>query len=120
MSADLNQEDHVLDAPRLRRARTAFQAPPRHGGADLATVVGDLRLGNPVMTAAGTYGLGSETDAYGDLALLGAFVTKSLSCQPWKGNVGRNLVPGTGAGMLNSVGLKNPGARARTSPIIRS
>jgi len=73
--------------------------------------VGRVTLKNPVMNAAGTYGAGAELASFGDLSALGAFVTKSLSLRPWRGNQGHNLTPAPGGGMLNSVGLKNPGVR---------
>lgn len=74
--------------------------------------VGGVLLNNPVLNAAGTYGLGVECGAYGDLSALGAFVTKSISYDPWSGNSGNNVIPTAQVGMLNSVGLKNPGIRA--------
>jgi dihydroorotate dehydrogenase (NAD+) catalytic subunit len=76
--------------------------------ADLSTTVGSVTLANPVMTAAGTAGTGPELAAYLDLAGLGAMVVKSLSVEPWAGNPAPRLHP-TSAGMLNSVGLQNPG-----------
>ena len=78
---------------------------------DLSTTVGSVRLANPVMTAAGTAGTGRELSAYLDLAGLGAMVVKSLSAEPWAGNPAPRLHP-TDAGMLNSVGLQNPGIAA--------
>ena len=74
----------------------------------LSTQIGSVRLPNPVMTASGTAGLGTELGAYVDLADLGAFVAKSLSAEPWAGNPAPRLSP-TVAGMINSVGLQNPG-----------
>ena len=53
---------------------------------DLTTRVGSLTLANPVMTASGTAGYGTELAAYGDLDALGALVVKSLSADPWPGN----------------------------------
>jgi dihydroorotate dehydrogenase (NAD+) catalytic subunit len=64
------------------------------------------------MTAAGTYGFGLDLEPYGSLATLGAFVTKSLSLHPRKGNTGKNLIPTSSGAMLNSVGLRNPGLDA--------
>ena len=63
------------------------------------------------MTASGTVGHGTEVGEYVDLAALGAVVVKSLSAEPWAGNPSPRLheVP---AGMLNSVGLQNPGVEA--------
>ena len=73
--------------------------------------VGPLRLPNPVMTASGTAGHGAELGAYFDLSRLGAVVVKSLSAEPWSGNPAPRLVPVAG-GMLNSIGLHNPGVEA--------
>ena len=67
-----------------------------------------MRLPNPVMTASGTAGHGAELAAYVDLSRLGAVVVKSLSAEPWAGNPPPRLHP-TDGGMLNSVGLQNPG-----------
>ncbi|HEX2042688.1 MAG TPA: dihydroorotate dehydrogenase [Acidimicrobiales bacterium] len=75
---------------------------------DLGTAVGSVRLPNPVMTASGTAGHGAELAAYVDLSRLGAVVVKSLSAEPWGGNPPPRLHP-TDGGMLNSVGLQNPG-----------
>lgn len=78
---------------------------------NLSTRVGSVELPNPVMTASGTVGHGTEVGEYLDLAALGAVVVKSLSAEPWAGNLPPRLheVP---AGMLNSVGLQNPGVEA--------
>ncbi|MFN8053245.1 MAG: dihydroorotate dehydrogenase [Acidimicrobiales bacterium] len=78
---------------------------------DLSVQVGSLTLPNPVMVASGTAGHSTELAAYLDLAGLGAFVTKSLSADPWPGNPGPR-VHQTPAGMINSVGLQGPGVAA--------
>lgn len=70
-----------------------------------------MELPNPVMTASGTAGHGDELRAYLDLAGLGAVVVKSLSAEPWDGNPPPR-VHETDAGMLNAVGLQNPGVDA--------
>jgi dihydroorotate dehydrogenase (NAD+) catalytic subunit len=75
---------------------------------NLETRVGAVRLRNPVMTASGTSGKGAELAGYMDLSRLGAVVVKSLSCAPWPGNPAPRLHP-LPEGMLNSVGLANPG-----------
>jgi len=64
-----------------------------------------------VMTASGTVGHGTELGEYLDLSSLGAVVVKSLSAEPWAGNPPPRLHE-TAAGMLNSVGLQNPGVEA--------
>lgn len=70
-----------------------------------------LTLPNPVMTASGTAGHGTELAAYVDLATLGAVVVKSLAPYPWPGNPAPRLHETTG-GMINSVGLQGPGIEA--------
>ncbi|HEX2850290.1 MAG TPA: dihydroorotate dehydrogenase, partial [Acidimicrobiales bacterium] len=83
----------------------------RVGGVDLAVRVGRVALSNPLMTAAGTAGHGAELARYLDLSTLGAVVVKSLSAEPWKGNPAPRVHEVRG-GMLNSVGLQNPGVEA--------
>jgi len=75
---------------------------------DCSVQIGSVVLPNPVMTASGTVGHGTELAAYIDLSKLGAVVVKSLSAQPWSGNPAPR-VHGTAAGMINAVGLQNPG-----------
>lgn len=77
----------------------------------MSVAVGSVRLRNPVMTAAGTAGHGTEFAPYVDLGRLGAVVVKSLSSEPWAGNPAPRVAP-TAAGMLNSVGLQGPGIEA--------
>jgi dihydroorotate dehydrogenase (NAD+) catalytic subunit len=74
----------------------------------MPAAIGSVTLDNPVMTASGTSGHGDELAAYFDLSELGAVVVKSLSAEPWPGNPPPRLLPLEG-GMLNSVGLQNPG-----------
>jgi len=74
----------------------------------LHTRIGSVLLKNPVMTASGTCGLGTELDAYMPLSELGAVVVKSLAAFEWGGNPRPRLHP-TAAGMLNAVGLQGPG-----------
>ena len=78
---------------------------------DMSTAVGSVRLANPVMTASGTAGHGAELARYFDLSSLGAVVVKSLSAEAWQGNPAPRVTE-VDAGMLNSVGLQNPGVEA--------
>lgn len=78
---------------------------------DLTTRIGSVALANPVMTASGTAGHGTELSPYLDLSTLGAVVVKSLSAAPWAGNPAPR-VHETPAGMLNSIGLQGPGVAA--------
>ena len=79
----------------------------------MQTAVGSVKLANPVMTASGTAGHGDELGAYVDLSKLGAVVVKSVSAEAWGGNPAPRLLPlETAGGMLNSVGLQNPGISA--------
>ncbi len=88
---------------------------------DHPATLGRTTLRNPVMPASGTYGYGLELAPYGDPALLGALVVKSLSAKPWAGNEPPRLVPLSAGSMLNSVGLQNPGVgawSAHTLPLL--
>ena len=73
--------------------------------------LGSLELRNPIMTASGTAGHGIELAAYGDLAMLGAVVAKSLAAFRWEGNPAPRVHP-TPLGMINAVGLQGPGVEA--------
>lgn len=63
---------------------------------------------NPVMTASGTFGSGREFSEFVDLSKLGGVVVKGVAEVPWKGNPAPRIAEVYG-GMLNSVGLQNPG-----------
>lgn len=63
---------------------------------------------NPVMTASGTFGSGMEYSEFVDLNSLGAVVTKGVANVPWEGNP-TPRVQETYGGMLNAIGLQNPG-----------
>jgi dihydroorotate dehydrogenase (NAD+) catalytic subunit len=76
-----------------------------------ATSVGSVDLRSFVLTAAGTAGHGDELAGYGDVAALGAVVTKSLAAFAWEGNPAPR-VAASGADMLNAVGLAGPGVEA--------
>ena len=67
-----------------------------------------VELKNPVMTASGTFGSGKEFSDFIDLSRLGAVVVKGVAAVPWKGNPAPRIAEVYG-GMLNSVGLQNPG-----------
>ena len=67
-----------------------------------------VELKNPVMTASGTFGSGAEYGEYVDLNRLGAVVTKGVANVPWEGNPTPRIAEVTG-GMLNAIGLQNPG-----------
>ena len=67
-----------------------------------------VTLNNPVMTASGTFGSGAEYSEFVDLNKLGAVVTKGVANVPWTGNPTPRVAEVYG-GMLNAVGLQNPG-----------
>lgn len=67
-----------------------------------------VELKNPVMTASGTFGSGAEYSEFVDLNRLGAVVTKGVANVPWPGNPTPRVAEVYG-GMLNAVGLQNPG-----------
>lgn len=71
------------------------------------TIAG-VEFKNPVMTASGTFGSGMEYGEFVDLNRLGAVVTKGVSNVPWEGNPVPRVAE-TYGGMLNAIGLQNPG-----------
>jgi dihydroorotate dehydrogenase (NAD+) catalytic subunit len=86
-------------------------AKRRRDRPNLSVEVGPLVLRSPIVTASGTYGLAAEYLEGADLSRIGAFTTKSLSIFPWEGNPPPRIFR-TPAGMLNSIGLQNPGVEA--------
>ena len=70
--------------------------------------IGSLTLQNPVMVASGTFGYAEEFKGLMDLKKLGAIVTKTITIKPRPGNLPPRTCE-TPAGMLNSIGLENPG-----------
>lgn len=67
-----------------------------------------VELKNPVMTASGTFGSGAEYSEFYDLSALGAVVTKGVANVPWPGNPTPRIAE-VKSGMLNAIGLQNPG-----------
>ena len=75
---------------------------------DMKVNLAGIPLKNPVMTASGTFGSGAEYSELVDLNQLGAVVTKGVAHQPWAGNPTPRIAEVYG-GMLNAIGLQNPG-----------
>jgi dihydroorotate dehydrogenase (NAD+) catalytic subunit len=78
---------------------------------DMSVRLGKLELKNPIVTASGTFASGREFADFVDLGRLGAIVTKGVSSEPWAGNASPRIAE-TASGMLNSIGLQNPGVDA--------
>jgi dihydroorotate dehydrogenase (NAD+) catalytic subunit len=70
--------------------------------------IAGVEFKNPVMTASGTFGSGMEYSEFVDLNCLGAVVTKGVANVPWEGNPTPRVCE-TYGGMLNAIGLQNPG-----------
>ena len=75
---------------------------------DLSVEIAGVRFRNPVMTASGTFGSGAEYGDLIDLNQLGGVVTKGVASVPWPGNPTPRIAE-TASGMLNAIGLQNPG-----------
>lgn len=73
-----------------------------------AVNIAGVELKNPIMTASGTFGSGEEYSEFVDLNKLGAVVTKGVANVPWQGNPTPRIAE-TYGGMLNAIGLQNPG-----------
>lgn len=81
---------------------------PRETSINLAVNLGGFTMKNPVTTASGTFAAGMEYSDFVDVSALGAVTTKGVSLNGWEGNASPRIaeVP---SGMLNSIGLQNPG-----------
>lgn len=81
---------------------------PRETNVNLSVNLGGLAMKNPVTTASGTFAAGIEYSDFVDVSALGAVTTKGVSLNGWDGNASPRIaeVP---SGMLNSIGLQNPG-----------
>ena len=95
MAAD-NSQREMADNPRINH------------NIDLTTALGALQLNNPVLTASGTCGFGRELAERYELSELGALIVKGITVEPRSGNPSPRIAE-TPAGMLNSIGLENPG-----------
>lgn len=95
---------------------------------DMQVSFAGLELDNPIMTASGTFGYGTEYTPYGALENLGAIVVKGISLKPRQGNP-QPRISETACGMLNAIGLQNIGVEAflrdklpqlpwRTTPVL--
>jgi dihydroorotate dehydrogenase (NAD+) catalytic subunit len=89
-------------------ARTGPASTLRPEDVDLTTVLADVTLPNPVMTASGCAAAGRELAPFFDVAGLGAVVTKSVMLDPRAGRPTPRMAE-TPSGMLNSIGLQGPG-----------
>jgi len=78
---------------------------------DLSVNIAGLKLKNPIIAASGTFGFGREFSGFFDLNLIGGISVKGLTLKPRKGNAPPRIAE-TPAGILNSVGLQNPGVEA--------
>ena len=74
----------------------------------LSVDVGGLKMKNPVAVASGTFGYGREYQDYIDISSLGAVIVKGTTLTPRPGNPAPRITE-TPAGMLNAIGLENPG-----------
>lgn len=75
---------------------------------DLAVDLGGIVMSNPVAVASGTFGYGREYEEYVDISKLGAVIVKGTTLEPRPGNPPPRIAE-TAAGMLNAIGLENPG-----------
>lgn len=79
-------------------------------GVNMAVDLGGIKMKNPINTASGTYGFGWQYEGFYDVSQLGAITTKGCAAEPWPGNPAPRMTE-IASGMMNSVGLQNPGVR---------
>jgi dihydroorotate dehydrogenase (NAD+) catalytic subunit len=78
---------------------------------NLSVTIGKIKLKNPVIVSSGTFGFGEEFEDFFDLNHLGAIISKGISLKPMVGNPPPRIFE-TEGGMINSIGLQNPGFQA--------
>ena len=106
-SSEIDEHSQVHNKTCLQR-RTGIS---EYGGGVMmktSVALAGVELKNPVMTASGTFGSGMEYSEFVDLNRLGAVVTKGVANVPWPGNPTPRVAE-TAGGMLNAIGLQNPG-----------
>lgn len=84
---------------------------PKSKEPEISVNLGGLIMNNPVAVASGTFGYGREYEDFTDISLIGAVIVKGTTLTPRPGNPTPRIVE-TPAGMLNSIGLENPGIDA--------
>ena len=92
----------------MAEIRIVEPASPKSTQVDMAVNLGGLIMKNPVTVASGTFAAGREYSDFVDVASLGAVTTKGVSLNGWEGNASPRIAE-TPSGMLNSIGLQNPG-----------
>jgi len=106
VDAAVSAVNHVIPGSDPGSWRSAER--PASAAVDLSVGLDVLRLENPLTVASGTYGSGKEMANFVDLNSLGMLTTKGVSLLPWIGNSGARMHE-VRCGMLNSIGLQNPG-----------
>lgn len=76
----------------------------------LETTINGIKFSNPIIAASGTFGFGQEYNEIYDVRQVGGISSKGLTLNPKEGNMGIRIYE-TASGMMNSVGLQNPGVR---------
>jgi dihydroorotate dehydrogenase (NAD+) catalytic subunit len=98
-----------VSAPESAASETESRSPDdRPSAIDLSVDIGPLRLPNPVGTGSGTFGKGLEFRPFYDVSELGCVVVKTITTEVRPGNPPPRLAE-TPGGLLNSIGLQNPG-----------
>ena len=95
------------DAPKIS-SRISYD-PDEATSPDLLVEIAGVEFKNPVIAASGTFGYGTEYDGLVDPGLLGGVCSKGLTLQPKVGNDGIRIHELSCVGMMNSIGLENPG-----------
>ncbi|MEX2550974.1 MAG: dihydroorotate dehydrogenase [Nitriliruptoraceae bacterium] len=103
--------DEVRTFSGVRISRSAEEDGAQDAEVDLAVDLAGIRLPNPITTASGCFASGAEVDRFHDVADIGAIVVKSITPEPRDGLPTPRMAE-TPAGMLNAIGLQNPGIEA--------
>ena len=90
------------------KAPARTPSTPGSGKADLSVTIAGVKFQNPVIGCSGTFGFGSEYASVIDVNKLGGICSKGLTLEPRQGNDGMRVWE-TPSGLMNSIGLQNPG-----------
>ena len=110
-NSDSSRKSQMSDFQECEVQNRRDQVDNKQSPVNLAVNVGGIRMVNPVTTGSGTFGFGPEYAPYLDLRQLGAITVKGITLEPRLGNPVPRIVE-TPAGMLNAIGLQNPGVEA--------
>ena len=97
------KSDYLINEQNKAKTQSVSSSAP-----ETKVSIGNISFKNPFIAASGTYGFGREASEFLDLAVWGGICSKAITLEPREGNPAPRVAE-TPSGMLNAVGLQNPG-----------